>query len=261
MDVKGIWRLVSVRGMNPETFELEWITAEELSSRPEGDFLKMMQDAMFMFEEGGVLKVLSPVKIPEGTPQSEIDELVASGRAELIDGDLFMSSKWEWKMDGDDLYVSDGSQAEVFGEKIDPFKKAEVAGNTLVIIEQYQIVKIDEMPTEVKKTVKEVKEVTPEMKAAAGEYKRLYTKMVCSDEKETDKEAKLVLNEDGTGKSYRDDLEIKIKEWSVNGTEFKMTEKFLGTIDYTGTIEGGKIDVFNDDPSKPMTYEYVFEKV
>jgi hypothetical protein len=40
-----------------------------------------------------------------------------------------------------------------------------------------------------------------------------------------------------------------------------MTEKFLGTIDYTGTIEGGKIDVFNDDPSKPMTYEYVFEKV
>lgn len=260
MDVSGVWRLVSIRGMNPETFEMEWITAEELSGRPEGDLLKMMQNALFMFEDGGVAKVLSEVKIPEGTPQEEIDAFVASGRAELIDGDLFMVQKWAWKAEGDDLFVSDNSHAEVFGETLDPFRKAEVAGNTLVILDNYQIVKIDEVPTEVKKTVKEVKEITPEMQAAAGEYKRLYIKMVCSETKEDQEEAKLILNADGTGTSYRDDLEIKIKEWSINGTEFKMTEKFLGTIDYVGTIENGTISVFNGDPEKPMTYEYVFAK-
>ncbi len=260
MDVSGVWRLVSIRGMNPETFEMEWITAEDLSARPEGDLLKMMQNALFMFEDGGVAKVLSEVKIPEGTPQEEIDAFVASGRAELIDGDLFMVQKWAWKAEGDDLFVSDNSHAEVFGETLDPFRKAEVAGNTLVILDNYQIVKIDEMPSEVKKTVKEVKEITPEMEAVAGEYKRLYIKMVCSDQKETDKEARLVLNADGTGMSYRDDLEIKIKEWTINGTEFKMTEKFLGTIDYTGTLENGTISAFNGDPTNPMTYEYVFAK-
>ena len=31
MDIGSVWRLVSIRGMNPETFEMEWITAEELS--------------------------------------------------------------------------------------------------------------------------------------------------------------------------------------------------------------------------------------
>ena len=261
MDVKGIWRLVSAAALDPQTFEMGWVTVEEIANRPDDDYLKMMQDAMFMFEDGGKLKVLSPVKIPEGTPQSEIDEFVASGRAEIIDDDLFMVNYYAWKAEGDDIFVSDNSEAEVFGEKLDSFKKAEVLGNTLIILDMYQIVRIDEMPTEVKKTVKEVKEATPEMLAVAGEYKRLYTKMVCSEEKEEGEEAKLVLNADGTGMSYRDDLEIKIKEWSVNGNEFKMTEKFLGTIDYTGTIEGGKIDVYNDDPSKPMTYEYVFEKV
>ena len=260
MDVSGVWRLVSIRGMNPETFEMEWITAEDLSARPEGDLLKMMQNALFMFEDGGVAKVLSEVKIPEGTPQEEIDAFVASSRAELIDGDLFMVQKWAWKAEGDDLFVSDNSHAEVFGETLDPFRKAEVAGNTLVILDNYQIVKIDEMPTEVKKTVKEVKEITPEMQAAAGEYKRLYIKMVCSETKEDQEEAKLILNADGTGTSYRDDLEIKIKEWSINGTEFKMTEKFLGTIDYVGTLENGHLDIFNGDPSNGMTYEYVFDK-
>ena len=260
MDVKGAWRLVSVRSMNPETFEPEWLTAEDLSSRPDGDYLKMMRDTIYLFEEDGVVKVLTPVKIPEGTPQEEIDAFVASGEAELIDGDLFMSHKWQWKEENGDLFVSDNSHAEVFGETLDPFRKSEVAGNTLVILDQYQIVKIDEMPSEVKKTVKEVKEITPEMEAVAGEYKRLYIKMVCSDQKETDKEAKLVLNADGTGMSYRDGLEIKIKEWTINGTEFKMTEKFLGTIDYTGTIENGTISVFNGDPEKPMTYQYVFAK-
>ena len=260
MDVKGIWRLVSVRGMNPSTFEMEWIPAEELSSRPDDDFLKMMRDAFFMFEDAGVLKVLTPVQIPEGTPQEEIDAFVASGRAELIDGELFMSHKYCWKNEGDDLFVSDNSKGELLGEAIDPFRKAEVAGNTLVILDQYQIVKIEEMPTDVKKTVKEAKEITPEMEAVAGEYKRLYIKMVCSETREEDGEARLVLNADGTGMSYRDDLEIKIKEWSINGTEFKMTEKFLGTIDYTGTLENGHLDIYNGDPSKPMTYEYVFDK-
>ena len=84
--------------------------------------------------------------------------------------------------------------------------------------------------------------------------------MVCSDEKE-EKEFSLELKEDGKGISKRDDLEIKIPEWSIVNGEVKLTEKFLGKIDYTGKLDGKKLSLFNGDPAAPMTYEYVYEKI
>ena len=102
--------------------------------------------------------------------------------------------------------------------------------------------------------------LTEEMKAAVGTYKGLYTKMVCSEDKE-EKEFTLELKDDGTGVHKRDDLEIKIPEWSVEGGEVKLTEKFLGKIEYTGKLDGKNLSLFNGDPEAPMTYEYVYEKI
>ncbi len=82
-----------------------------------------------------------------------------------------------------------------------------------------------------------------------------------SDDAKNDKEPfRLELKPDGTGKSFRNDLEIKVPDWSVEDGKVKLTEKFLGTIDYTGTLEGNRLSLFNDDPEKPITCQYVFEK-
>ena len=84
--------------------------------------------------------------------------------------------------------------------------------------------------------------------------------MVC-DETKNEEEFSLELKDDGTGISKRNGLEIKVPDWSVENGEVKLTEKYLGKIDYVGKLDGKNLNLFNDDPSKPMTYEYVYEKI
>lgn len=99
-----------------------------------------------------------------------------------------------------------------------------------------------------------------EADAAAGTYKGQYTKLVGDETKNTDEEFSLVLEKDGKGTHNRDDLEISVT-WELEGENFKMTETFLGmTIDYTGTLKDGQLDIFNGDPTDVWTYEYVYEK-
>ena len=105
------------------------------------------------------------------------------------------------------------------------------------------------------------KEEKVDMSKYAGKYVGEYTKFVGEDEKNTDEEEfYVVLEEDGTGKSTRDGSTYNLT-WSIKGSKFKMTEKFMGiTIDYTGTLKDGKIDVFNGDPDNDFTVEYVYKK-
>ena len=262
MSVIGKWKLVAAKSMDIKTFEMVWRSNEEIAAAGPEDMMAMMADAEFDFKEDGTISVLNKVNIPESVTEEQIEAAVAAGEVLRIDGKLMMEHQWNWKEENGDIFVSDGSTAEVFGEKLDPFKKSEVLGNTLIINENYQIVRAGETPTEVKKTVKVVKEVSAETVAAAGNYKGLYTKFVGDgdDAKNTNEPFRLELNADGTGKSFRNDLEIKVPDWSFDNGEFKLTEKFLGTIEYTGTLEGGRLSLFNGDPSAPLTCEYVFEK-
>ena len=99
-----------------------------------------------------------------------------------------------------------------------------------------------------------------DLSAVAGTYMGQYTKLVGDDEKNKDEEFYLELDKDGTGKHHRDDYAFNV-EWSLDGTDFKMTEKFVGDpIEYTGTLKDGKLDIFNGDPDDDWTYEYVYEK-
>ncbi len=100
----------------------------------------------------------------------------------------------------------------------------------------------------------------PDLSAYAGVYTGKYTKLVGDDKKNETEVFSLELKADGTGIHKRDNLEIDVT-WSLDGTNFKMTETFMGmTIDYTGTITATSLDIFNGDPTDMWTYEYVYAK-
>ena len=182
---------------------------------------------------------------------------------EKIDGDYFMSHSYGLKEEDGKFLIDSGETGTVFDEPINPWKVIEEEGNTLIVLDQYQIVSVGETPSVVRQAPKkEDKVITPEMQAAAGTYIGKYTKFVGDPEtaKEEGEPFKLVLEADGTGTSYRNDLEIRIPEWSVEGENFKMTEKFLGTIDYTGKLSGNSLVTYNGDPENALTCSYVYEK-
>ena len=104
------------------------------------------------------------------------------------------------------------------------------------------------------------KEEKVDLSAAAGTYKGIYTKFVGDDTKVEDEEFSLELKDDGTGVSNRDGASYKLT-WSLKGKEFKMTETFAGmSIDYNGTLDNGKLEIYNGDKDNDFTYMYVYEK-
>lgn len=104
------------------------------------------------------------------------------------------------------------------------------------------------------------KEEKVDLSAAAGTYKGIYTKFVGDDTKVEDEEFSLELKADGTGVSNRDGASYKLT-WSLKGKEFKMTETFAGmSIDYNGTLDNGKLEIYNGDKDNDFTYMYVYEK-
>ena len=85
-------------------------------------------------------------------------------------------------------------------------------------------------------------------------------KFVGDNDYATDESFTLKLNEDGTGTRTTDGISYDLT-WKLDGESFTMTETFLGlTIDYTGTLKDGVLDIFNDDPEDIMTYEYILVK-
>ena len=101
-----------------------------------------------------------------------------------------------------------------------------------------------------------------DLSAYAGKYTGLYTKFVgdSDDAKDDSEEFSLELKSDGTGTSNRNGESYNLT-WNLDGEKFSMTEKFMGvTIDYTGTLVDGKLDIFNGDPEDAFTYEYVYTK-
>ena len=96
----------------------------------------------------------------------------------------------------------------------------------------------------------------------AGTYVGKYTKFVGDSDssKNEEEEFSLELKKDGTGIHNRNDNSYDVK-WSIKGSKFKMTETFLGiSIDYTGILKDGKLNIFNGDPDDDLTLEYVYEK-
>ena len=109
------------------------------------------------------------------------------------------------------------------------------------------------------------------LKKYAGTYQGNYTKLISKDEK-NEESFTLELKEDGTGVHYRNGQSFEVK-WDIKNNEFTMTETIFGVnvaterqtstgilIDYKGTLEDGKLDIFNGALDDVTTYEYVYEK-
>ena len=257
MELKGLWEVCSAQVFDMNSMEMVWKTRDEAASL-EDEMSKMLFATLFDFKEDGVLGMLVKGPAVADVPKDELDAAVKVGKVVIEDGYCYISEEKSWKEEDGKILIDSGEKGEVFGEAINPWKEAAEEGNTLIVLDHYQIVKVGETPNSVRK--KEIKTLTPEMLAAVGTYKGLYTKMVC-DETKNEEEFSLELKDDGTGVSKRNDLEIKVPDWSVENGEVKLTEKFLGTLDYTGKLDGNKLSLFNGDPNAPMTYEYVYEKI
>ncbi len=96
----------------------------------------------------------------------------------------------------------------------------------------------------------------------AGTYAGEYGKWVGADEPDSmeDDPFSMDLNADGTGVFHRDGNDFNLT-WTLDGTSIAIKETFLGmTNEYTGTLENGKLHIFNGDPENPFTYEYMLVK-
>ena len=97
------------------------------------------------------------------------------------------------------------------------------------------------------------------MKDAAGTYKCDKYKYV-GDTEWYNEAFDITLNEDGTGTRTTEDYSYDLT-WKLDGETFTMTETFLGlTIDYTGALKDGVLDIFNGDLEDILTCEYVLTK-
>lgn len=97
------------------------------------------------------------------------------------------------------------------------------------------------------------------MKAVSGTYTGQYSMMV-GDNVKDEAPFSLILKEDGTGIYSRGDTEFQVT-WTLDGERFTMKESFLGvTVEYTGTLKDGTLDIFNGDPENSWTYEYIYVK-
>lgn len=98
---------------------------------------------------------------------------------------------------------------------------------------------------------------------ASGTYTGQYGKYVgdSDDDKNTKDAFSIVLKDDGTGTFKRDGNEYDITKWTINGTSFTMEEKFMGMVNnYTGTLNGNSLEIFNGEPGNSFTYQYVLSK-
>ena len=97
------------------------------------------------------------------------------------------------------------------------------------------------------------------MERASGTYVGQYSKLVGEDIKDTEAFS-LILASDGSGTHTHDGSEFSIS-WKLNGESFTMQESFLGvSIEYSGSLKDGVLDIFNGEPNKASTAEYVYKK-
>lgn len=100
------------------------------------------------------------------------------------------------------------------------------------------------------------------LKDYAGIYKLEYSKFVGDsiDAKSVDEVAEIILNDDGTGKSNRDGLNIDV-EWTMDGENITLIEVYMGIrLEYNGIIKNGRLDIFNGDKTNDLTVEKVYNK-
>ena len=68
-------------------------------------------------------KLISWMKIPEGTPEDVIKKALESGEISAVKDGCFPAEQKQWKCIDGRFYYDSGTEGEVFGEKISPWKE------------------------------------------------------------------------------------------------------------------------------------------
>ena len=119
MNVIGKWKIAAALTVNDD-FEQIWKTVEEMAADPEVDpFDLQMFESVIIFGEDGIIR--TAVKIPEDTPQEEIDAAIESGECELYEPGFMIVEKREWKEENGKIRYNTGIEGEILGEETDPW--------------------------------------------------------------------------------------------------------------------------------------------
>ncbi len=116
MDCIGTWKIKEVLKFN-ENFERVWTDVDDiLADETLEDSAKQMMVMQVIFSEDGLIRMVMP--LPEGIPQEELDEALASGELKLWDEKTMLLEEHPWKMENGKLMYDTGMKGEVFGEAV-----------------------------------------------------------------------------------------------------------------------------------------------
>lgn len=95
-----------------------------------------------------------------------------------------------------------------------------------------------------------------------GVYKLEYTKYIgdSMEERNINNTSQITLKSDGTGISIHDGVNHNIT-WVLDGINIKIMENHSESIiEYKGTLENNKLDIFDGDKNNSLTLELVYYK-
>lgn len=138
MEIKGLWKLKEVMTFN-EKFERLWRNVEDVindETTEESD--KRMLSTMVEFTDDGQLLMMMPV--PEGTPQEQIDQALASGELELNENGMMIYEKHPYKTEDGKISYDTGAKVEVLGERVSSWDEIKINGDMIQLM-MYRFVK------------------------------------------------------------------------------------------------------------------------
>ncbi len=117
MNPIGQWKVSAL--LSAADGEMKWVTREEAEKIE--DFDLSMFDAITEFRPDGT--VCDLIRIPQGTPQAEIDKAVAEGCE--VAGDCIVAGKHAWKEEDGKILYNTNITGEIFDEELSPWAEIE----------------------------------------------------------------------------------------------------------------------------------------
>lgn len=135
MDVLGTWKISSALKYDEEKDGPVWKPAEDILSDPECDPSDAKElSVKYIFCDDGFIRM--GMEFPPDMPEdekAEIDELVAAGEMQLLDGLLIIDTA-AWKEEDGRLMFNTGIKGETLGEPVNPWAEIKVLCDELELL-------------------------------------------------------------------------------------------------------------------------------
>lgn len=132
-DIIGKWRIAELCVFNDRKMKTEWLKKEEIMSSDDLDpQYKMMAGLEMIFGDDG--SAISVYDIPEGTTQEQVDEAVASGEIQLLDGKI-IESEYRWYTEDGVPYYDSRHISELTGEMANEVEEIKRLDNGMIEVD------------------------------------------------------------------------------------------------------------------------------